>query len=415
MAMKSCFRYLGASALLVFSVRAPAEALSFSQALQTAEQRSAILDASQLSIDAARAAAIPADTLPDPKLVAGIDNFPVSGPEAGALQRDFMTMQKIGVMQEIPNSTKRRARAAVAAATIGVAAADRRVARLGVQRDTALAWIDLYYSQQKQAQFIDWQRENALFADAVVAQLAAGRGMTADALGPRQEAVQLADQQDELERDVARARATLRAFVGADADEGLQGGPPDFPIDPQMLQRHLAHHPELLSFDAGADKAKAELAEARSAKRSDWAVELDYARRAPQFGNMVSLQFTVDLPLWPSSRQDPLISAKNDALHRIEAEREATLREHQSELEAQLADYASLARQVDRAQRIALPLADQKVSLQMASYQAGKGDLAAVLLARRERIEQRLRLGELVRQQALLATRLHFAYGEDAP
>lgn len=413
--MKSCFRYLGALALAVSSVRTPAEALSFSQALRTADQRSALLDASQLSIDAARAAAVPADTLPDPRLVAGIDNLPVSGPDAGELQADFMTMQKIGVMQEIPNSAKRRARAAVATATISVAAAERQITRLSVRRDAALAWIDLYYSQQKQAQFADWQRENALFADAVDAQLAAGRGMSADALGPRQEAVQLADQEDELERDIARARATLRAFVGADADEELTGSPPQFTIDPQTLQHHLAHHPELLSFDADAAKAKAELAEARAAKRSDWAVELDYARRAPQFGNMVSLQFTVDLPLWPASRQDPLIAARHDALHRIEAEREAMLREHQSELEAQLADYASLARQVDRARRIALPLADQKVSLQMASYQAGKTELGAVLLARRERIEQRLRLGELVRQQALLAARLHFAYGEDAP
>jgi outer membrane protein TolC len=46
------------------------------------------------------------------------------------------------------------------------------------------------------------------------------------------------------------------------------------------------------------------------------------------------------------------------------------------------------------------------VSLALASYEAGRGDLAAVLLARREAAETRLRLIELDAQRAALRVRL---------
>lgn len=392
-----------------------AEPLSFDRALELAEQRSAALRASTSAISSARSASTPADSLPDPRLVAGIDNYPISGPDAGHLQSDPMTMQKIGLMQEIPNADKRRARAAVANASVDIATAQWRVDRQVTRRDAAVAWLDLYFLQRQEAQFIAWDHENALFTKVIAAQLASGKGAAADAIIPKQEAVQLADRRDDLTRDVERSRATLRALVGADAEEPLAGDPPAFAVVPDQLRNHLQHHPELLAFTAEAQKAKAELAEARSMKKPDWGVELDYAHRAPQFGNMISVQLTVDLPFFQSTRQDPLVSAKHEALQRVEAERDGMVRDHTRELEGQIAEYAALTRQLDRALLTALPLADEKVSLQMAGYQAGTSDLGAVLSARRERIEERLRIGDLQRQQAVLAARLHFAYGEPTP
>ncbi len=413
--MRRHFRYLVPLAIAGFTNISLAEPLSFDRTLELAEQRSATLRASTSAIASARSAAIPAASLPDPRLVAGIDNFPVSGPDAGSLQRDFMTMQKIGVMQEIPNREKRRARAAVAMASVDTATAQWHIDRQVTRRDAAVAWLDLYYLKHQEAQFQDWERENALFADVVAAQLTSGRGVAADSVAPKQEAVQLADRRDDISRDIERSRAALHALLGEEANEPLAGNPPQFPVAPSELRYHLQHHPELLAAAVDTQKAQAELAEARSLKKPDWGVELDYARRGPQFGNMISLQFTVDLPLFQSTRQDPLISARHDALNRKEAERDGMLRDHARDLEEQIAEYTALTRQLDRAERTALPLSDEKIRLLMASYQAGKSELSAVLIARRERIEERLRIGELRRQQAVLAARLHFAYGDDTP
>src|SRR3546814_10305466 len=67
--------------------------------------------AREAGLDAARSAAIAADRLPDPKLNLAIQDFPVTGPDAGRFNRDDFTMQVIGVSQDFPNPAKRRARA----------------------------------------------------------------------------------------------------------------------------------------------------------------------------------------------------------------------------------------------------------------------------------------------------------------
>ncbi|HAW23693.1 MAG TPA: hypothetical protein DCX38_10070, partial [Pseudomonas sp.] len=58
-----------------------------------------------------------------------------------------------------------------------------------------------------------------------------------------------------------------------------------------------------------------------------------------------------------------------------------------------------------------LPLADEKVRLTMADYRAGKGELIAVIDARRQLVETRLRRIDTARDRSLINARLHFALG----
>jgi outer membrane protein, heavy metal efflux system len=393
---------------------AHAAPLSFTAALDLAERQSPNLAANAAQINAAQSSAISAGALPDPKLFIGVDNLPVTGADSGHFNRDFMTMQKIGVMQDIPNAGKRKAREEVAEAGIDVASAQRRITRTQLRRDTAIAWLNLYYVERKLTLFDELDQENKTLYAAVKAQIGSGRSAVADAVMPRQEAAQLADRRDDLARDLAKARATLRRFVGKEADEPLTGEPPLLSPESDKLRHQLHLHPELQAFAADTRKAEAEVHEADAMKHSDWGVELAYQKRAPQFSNMVSVQFTFDLPIATKYRQDPLIAAKQEELSRIAADREAMLRDHTNELENDLADYTALTHQLDRAEQTSLPLAREKVDLQSASYKAGKGDLSAVLTARRELIEQRLKTIELEAQRAAIAAQLHFAYGESA-
>ncbi|WP_050464676.1 TolC family protein [Herbaspirillum autotrophicum] len=386
--------------------------LSFDAALDIAERQSPNLASSQAQMLAAQALAIPAGALPDPKIFAGIDNYPLSGPDRGQLNADAMTMQKIGVMQEFPNDAKRQARVAVATAAIETAAAQRQVERLKVRRGAALAWLNRYYLERKLALFASLDQENQLWAAAVRAQITAGRGQIADSVMPKQEAVQLADRRDDLVRDLVKAKAGLRRYIGAEADEPLTDALPPLVIDAGQLRQHLYLHPELQVFVAETHKAEAEVREAQAMKKSDWGVELAYQRRDPRFGNMLSVQFTFEIPVSPSTRQDPRIEARQQELYRLDADREAMLRNHTNELENDLADYQTLARQLERANQTTLPLAQQKIDLQYAAWRAGKGDLTAVLGARRELVDQRLKIIDLEAQRSATAAQLHFAYGE---
>jgi cobalt-zinc-cadmium efflux system outer membrane protein len=59
-----------------------------------------------------------------------------------------------------------------------------------------------------------------------------------------------------------------------------------------------------------------------------------------------------------------------------------------------------------------LPLARERAELTLAGYRAGTGELDAVLAARRELIETRLKQIDLQGLQAVAAARLNFAYGD---
>lgn len=403
---------LAASVLALPSRAAP---LTLEEALRLADEQAPSLTAQAQKLQAAQSAALPAGELPDPKLLLGVQNFPVSGSNRGTLDHDFMTMQMLGVRQDMFSADKRQARREVAEAAIDTASAEGRIERLTVRQSTAQAWIGTYSLVLKEAQFQAFFHENRLLAEAVRAQIASGRAQPADAVVPRQEAAQLEEQQDELRRQRTRAQAALRRWIGPAAEATPAGNWPQWPVSANGYAHTLEHHPLLAAFTPRAREAEARIREAEADKQPDWSWEVDYQRRGREFGDMLSVQFSVDLPLFTGSRQTPRIAARQAQLKQLQAERDAAAREHSQQLEDALADYQHLDRSLRRSQDSLVPLAEEKARLSLASYRAGKGELTRVIAARRELIETRLQQIDLKEQRALLSASLYFAYGEGRP
>jgi len=403
----SRFRIHAGLALAALCVPVLASAgLSLEQAGRLAREQAPSLAAQQHALAGAQAVQPAAATLPDPRLTLGVDNLPVSGADRFSLTRDFMTMQRIGVMQEVPNRAKREARGAGAQARVEREQAMLVVARLAVQREAALAWLGVYFAERRTAQLGELERENRVLQDTLDARIASGKAMPAEHTMARQEALALADRRDDAVRDVAKARAALRRWVGARAVEALEGDAPGSALQAESVRAGLHRHAEIAPFAAMQAMARADVGEASAEARGDWAWEVAYSRRGAQYGDMISLQFSFDLPWQKGRRQQPQVVARQKEVLRIEAEREETLRRHGEEIEAQLAELQALTAQRDRLQGSGQPLANERVALALASYQAGRGDLAGVLTARREAIETRLRLIELDAQRAALHVRL---------
>lgn len=392
---------------------AHAESLSFNDALALALRDAPVLTANEAQFDAARKAAIPAGALPDPKLSLGIDNLPVEGPDRYSLTRDFMTMRKIGVMQEFPNRARRDARVAAARGRVALAEAETRITRLTVLREPAVAWIARDSVEQQLARIDALFDENRLFDAAVRARLAGGQGVATEAVMPRQEAVMIDERRDELRARLSQAIAYLRRWIGTAAEAPLAGTSPDWPISHETLTHGVHRHPEITAFASKAQVLDAEVAEARAAKIPDWALELAYQQRGSQFGDMVSLQVSLDLPVFAGARQDPQIAAKLAERNGLAAEREAMLREHAAELEADLAEHQRLVNAVKRQREVLLPLAEEKVTLALAAWRGGKDTLTEVIAARGERIDAELKAIALDGERRQLAARLHYAYGND--
>jgi outer membrane protein TolC len=185
----------------------------------------------------------------------------------------------------------------------------------------------------------------------------------------------------------------------------LEGKPPQFNVSDEQVRADLHRHAEIAPYDAMRSMAQAEAREADAEQRGDWGWEVVYSRR-PQYGDMMSFQLVFDLPWDRERRQQPQLIAKQQEAARIEAERADTVRRHDEEINAQLAELHALDAQLARLQRQALPLTAERVALALAGYESGRGDLGAVLLARREAVETRLRVIDLDSQHAALRVRL---------
>ncbi|OYX68650.1 MAG: transporter [Caulobacter sp. 35-67-4] len=393
---------------------AHAAPLTYAAALQAAGQTSPTLQARGLQVESARAAARASGALPDPKLTAGIDNFPISGPPAGRFNGDSMTMARVGVMQDMPSGAKRSAARALAQTDIDVAGAVQRLSAREVRTATALAWINLYYAERRQAAVGEVLTRLEPLWSAAPSAVASGAARPAQSLEAEQMRADLEDRRSEVTATVGRARAELSRWTG-DPDPEAAGSPPSFEVNGPALRAALEGHPRLEEQTAMAAQAQADVRLAQAGKRPDWSWEVAYQRRDPMFGDMVSAGVTVTLPLFGAGRQDPIIAAKVAAAGQARAEREVARRDLVALLDAALADHIMHHDQWSRSQSVLLPLAQKRADLETASYGAGRAGLSDVLQAFTTLANTQLTLLDREAAVAADAASLVLTFGNDQP
>lgn len=376
------------------------DALALEQAVALAMERAPQLQAQHAAVESAQAQAIGAGRLPDPELVVGVDNLPVTGADAWSFDRDFMTMRKVGVMQAFPNGRKRASQRQLAAAAASVAQSQSQQARLETALAVADAWIESHTAELALAKLQALQPEVELQAQAARAALASGRGSALDALAAQSAISELDDRLIEATRATRTARAELAGWIGEDAGRPLAAVPMlrELPVARDKLLASLHLHAPLLAFDAQRAVAQSEIDLARAEKRSDWSAAIAYAKRGAEFSDMVSIEFRVGLPLFSRHRQDPLIRAKRAELSQLEAQRESELRMHTAEIAGALAQWDAARERLELYERERLPLARQRSQAALAGFQAGRTELAQVLASQVAEIEAQLGYAELVRE-----------------
>ncbi|WP_371763409.1 TolC family protein [Massilia sp.] len=411
------FSLTGCVAVLVTSLTLPApvfaaDALSLAEAQRLAVERSRQITAQDAAVTASREMAVAAGRLPDPVLKIGVDNLPVSGPDRGSLTADFMTMRRIGVMQEITRSDKRTLRAEryQREAVKGLAEKDKTIA--DVERDTAIAWLDRYYTEAM-ASVIASQRDQAQRErEAADAAYRAGRGSQADVLSARAAVAQFDDRMDDAARRVRRAKIALARWVGDTADQPLSGQPAidTIRLDPASFDTQLEHHPEIAVLNKQADVAATEVKLAEANKKSDWTVEVGYAQRGPGYSNMISFGVSVPLQWDQKNRQDRELAAKLAIADQARAERDEMLRAHTAETRIMVTEWQTNRERLARYSWELIPLAQERSEATLAAYRGGKATLAEVLAARRGELDVRLAGLQLEADTAQLWAQLNFLF-----
>jgi outer membrane protein TolC len=394
------WRCLAFGCALAFAAQAPA--LTLAQAQQRAVERSRQLAAQGHAVDAARDMAVAAAQLPDPVLKAGVDNLPVSGADRYRIGADSMTMRRIGVMQELTSSDKRRWRAARFESEAARSKAAAEALAANIQRDTAIAWLDRFHLERMQAELA---RQTALARDEIAAAEAAyrgGRGSQAGLLDARAALLALEDRATELGQQARNAAIMLARWTGEPVDVALDGSVDtgSMALDPANLEATLEHHPQVAVLTRQAELAQAEAGLARANRSADWTVEVALQQRGPGYPGMVSFGVSVPLQWDRGRRQERELSARLSMAGQAQAERDEALREHVAEIRGQLADWQAGRERIARYEKEVLPLASARTEAVLAAYRGGKASLVEVMAARRSESEQRLQALQLERDNA---------------
>ncbi len=150
--------------------------LTLAETLKLAANQSRQLAAQDAAVAAAREMSVSAGQLPDPVLRLGVDNLPVNGPDRFSTTADFMTMRRVGVMQELTRGEKRRLKSERSGHEAERELANRRNVLANVQRDAALAWLDRYYVERMRTMLGALAEETRASIEAAEAAYRGGRG-----------------------------------------------------------------------------------------------------------------------------------------------------------------------------------------------------------------------------------------------
>jgi outer membrane protein TolC len=384
--------------------------LTLQDAQQLALGQSRKLAAQDAAISASREMAVAAGQLPDPVLKAGIDNLPVSGADKFSLSTDFMTMRRIGVMQELPRAAKRELRAGAFERAADKAGAEKALAAAAVRRDTALAWLELYFSGAMAQVVREQAAEAELESQAVEGGYKGGRASQSDVFAARGALGMVRDRASETGRRVQSARVALARWVGPRAGEELAGLPDlaQVQLDAATLASALVHHPQIAVLEREQEVARAQARLADANRKSDWSVEVAFQQRGSAYSNMLSVGLSVPLQWDRARRQDRELAARLAMVEQAGAERDDALRAHVAETAAMLGDWQNGRERLARYRAELVPLAAERTGAALAAYRGGKSPLAEVLAARRNELDVRLQALQLDADTAKLWAQLNF-------
>lgn len=381
---------LAACAGALPAASALAQVLTLDEARRRALVAQPGLRALELSARAAEASSSAEGALPDPRVKVGLLNLPVRNfPRA---PWEDMTQLVVSYEQMLPGGDKRRLREARALAEAAQTKAEAEGQRHLIGREVAFAWLDAWQARAAERTVRELVDEAGRAIELARIGVASGRGSQAEVFATRQMHSMASDRRLELAAQTERARAQLRRWV---SDAGAFDLPPELPAwrDPPPLAKlaeALEHHPQHAMAQRALGVADAEVALAREATALDKTVELGYAARQGNRGDMLMVQMAFELPLFRDRKQDRLLEAKLKLAERAREQRADHLRQLRAELELAWAEWRAAGERLENFARGVLPAARGRLETLLAAQSAGRAELSQVLEARRQLIEARL-------------------------
>jgi outer membrane protein, heavy metal efflux system len=383
---------LGITLLIGFSVNAEEQPLTLAETIQLATQNQPLLQSLDDATASSREAAVAEAQLPDPKIKFGVTNLPVTSGNALRFDREDMTMVNVGIAQDITPQMKREA-----ASNRMLAEADQfhseQISTLKIiERDVALAWLDVYEAQRKTELYQRLIDDMTAQRKVLTASISSGNAKTSDVLEIDSNISMTKEKRIFALRDERKARATLARWIGKTASRSISAELPNIAIhlNDDATQQEIEKHPILQNSLQAEKVAQYDVDIAQASFERNWGWEVGYGKRFNDRSDMLSFQVSMDLQLDRAHRQDRRTAEKLVLVEKARKLTEDRRRELSSELETAMADAeAAQALENENATKL-MPNAQAKLSIAQAGYKSGMQNIADVWQARRDLIEVEL-------------------------
>lgn len=378
----------GMMLVVAFSVKAE-ELLSLAETIQLATQNQPLLQSLDDAAASSREASIAEAQLPDPKIKFGVTNLPVTNSNALRLDREDMTMVNVGFAQNMTPLKKREVASNRQLAVADQFATEQVATARSIERDAALAWLDVYEAQRKMELYQRLIDNMIAERKVLAASISSGNAKTSDVLGVDTNISITKEKRIFALRDERKARAALARWIGKSASRPISTELPAMTnkLNHDTTQQKIERHPLLKNAFQSEKVAQYAVDSAQANLERSWGWEVGYGKRFNGHSDMISFQISIDLQLDRVNRQDRRTAEKLVLVERVRKLTEDRRRQLSSELESAMAD-AEAAEALENESRTQLiPNAQAKLSIAQAGYKSGMQTIADVWKARRSVID----------------------------
>ena len=374
--------------LVTFAAKAE-QPLTLADAIQLATQSQPLLQSLDDAAASTRQAAVAEGQLPDPKLKFGMINLPVTTRDALRFDRDDQTMLNVGYSQEMIPLKKREIASNKLKAMADEFHSEQVATARSIERDVALAWLDVYEAQRKSELYQHIVDEMTGERKVMAAGISSGGAKTSDVLAMDTEISMTNEKRIYALRDERKARAALARWIGTSASRPISS---ELPVmtnstDSATYANEIEKNPLLQNAHQSEKVAQLEVDSAQANLEHNWGWEVGYGKRFADRSDMLSFQVSIDLQLDRANRQDRRTAEKLVLVEKAQKITEDKRRELSADLEGALADAQAAEARENVHLSSLIPNAAARLNVAQAGYAAGKNSLSDVWEARRSVIE----------------------------
>ncbi len=349
--------------------------LSLKDAVSLAVGDQPAIEAFGRDAEASEEAAQAAGTLPDPELMVGVRDFPVTGDNAFSPTADSFTMYMVGVMREQVRRSTRMAEASRLRGEALVSRAQATAQERRIRREVMIAWITAVEAEAKQRLLDRLIADLRVGHQVMEAVIPTGGSTPALALQMQAEIALAQTRQTAARGEEARARADLARWIGSSANRPLPDVIPTLELPAGFAAKiDLGDHPVVEVAEAQEQAAQRQVDVARADRNPNVSWSVSYGWR-PEFGDLVTAQVTIPLQINRAGRQNRRIAEAGARADAARLRAQDTQRELSGAYGAAVAQYQSAEAQLSILTNRAIPSLEASFKAAEARYGAGQGTL----------------------------------------